>query len=609
MFQFLRRMIGPIMITVLVAFIATIIFSWGGGGFQSQPDDTIGIINGENISYRVFEQYYCNILRQEQAKAEDELTADQMNTIRDRAWKELQADYILNKEIENYGIKLSPDEVYTYLKFYPPQDLQQAPVFMTDGKFDYNKYVGAMANPQYASLWASVEQMVSPGLLKFKLQTEIASTARVTPAEVMQAFLNEKEMIRIDFINVADRDFQKSLPAVNVSEMQQYYDSHKEDYKKGVRAVLDVVAFAKQPSEADWERLKFEADQIYDSAAAGADFAELAQTYSQDNSAERGGDLGWFARGRMVAPFDSAVFSMRENQISRPVRTQFGWHIIKLLGIKMEKETPQGETEAREVEKRNAAHILLKAEPSEDTYNQLSQNATDFMEEARKKGFAEAATEYSYEVKSTQPFDKSGFITFLGRNKDASDFAFTAKVADISEVFEDKGALYVAQLKEIIPEGYTSFEEAKTTIERQVGMEKAKKVAEDTARVVWQAVKAGMRPADAAARYGFVYDTTGLINRNAVVRNVGNDPYVMGGAFALANIGDISEPIRYNNGVMIIRLLEKQSPNLDEFNRGQDSIYSAALSKKQQDMYRRWYEKEVEKAQVETFIDKFYRSM
>ena len=74
--------------------------------------------------------------------------------------------------------------------------------------------------------------------------------------------------------------------------------------------------------------------KIYAQARSGADFAGLARQYSQDGSANSGGDLGWFADGMMVAPFEEAVHKLKPGQISPPVRTQFGWHIIKLNDVR-----------------------------------------------------------------------------------------------------------------------------------------------------------------------------------------------------------------------------------------------------------------------------------
>ncbi|RPD87036.1 peptidylprolyl isomerase [Neisseria weixii] len=80
--------------------------------------------------------------------------------------------------------------------------------------------------------------------------------------------------------------------------------------------------------------------KIYTQARSGADFAGLARQYSQDGSAANGGDLGWFSDGMMVTPFEDAVHKLKPGQVSAPVRTQFGWHIIKLNDIR-ESGTPE----------------------------------------------------------------------------------------------------------------------------------------------------------------------------------------------------------------------------------------------------------------------------
>ena len=177
------------MLLVLVAFIATIIFSWGGGGFREKPKDTVGVIDGENISIKVYDRYYTNMLRQAQEENDYELPPGKIDEIRKNAWQQLLSDYLINREIEKHGIFVTSEEIYSFLKLYPPQELQSAPQFMTDGAFDYQKYINAMMNPENAPFWASIENYVLPDLKKYKLQEQIIGAVRVTPAEVMESFL------------------------------------------------------------------------------------------------------------------------------------------------------------------------------------------------------------------------------------------------------------------------------------------------------------------------------------------------------------------------------------------------------------------------------------
>ncbi len=596
MFEMLRKMIGPIMLLVLVAFLATIIFSWGGGGFSNKPRDTVGVINGENISIKVFDQYYTNLLRQAQQENGNDMTQAKREEIRNNAWQQLQADILINKEIEKHGIVVTSEEIYSFLKLYPPQELQSAPQFMTDGNFDYQKYVNAMVNPENAPFWANLENYVLPDLKKYKLQEQIIGAARVTPAEVMDAFLAEKEKIKLGYINIKNNAFRDLVADATEQETQLYYDENKDNYKVENRAKIDYVIFPKDPSDNDWQRIRYQIQDVYDSAAAGADFAELAQIFSEDNSASNGGDLGWFKQGQMVPPFDSAVFSMEVGQVSQPIKTQFGYHVIKLLGIKGEE--------------RNAAHVLFKVETSQETLDQILQFANDFSVTAIEKGFEETAEEFSYEIKSSsKPFDKDGLISpEIRTNRLISEFALSNKVGTTSEAFELSTFIVVAKVSERFPSGYSSLDEVRGPIGSEVKREKTRQMALDTATTIYKAIQDGSTFNQATAKFGFTYEATELINRNSVVPNVGRQPEVTGAGFALAEVNQASGPVAYKNGVVILKLLEKVSADLEEYNQIQDSLKTVTLQKKQQDMYRQWYNDLVNNAEIVSYLDEFYRN-
>jgi parvulin-like peptidyl-prolyl isomerase len=96
-----------------------------------------------------------------------------------------------------------------------------------------------------------------------------------------------------------------------------------------VRARHILIRVPQEVSPTDDAKLKSKADDALKRAKTGEDFAALAKELSDDGSKENGGDLGFFPRGRMVAPFEEAVFALQPGQISEIVRTQFGYHIIK----------------------------------------------------------------------------------------------------------------------------------------------------------------------------------------------------------------------------------------------------------------------------------------
>lgn len=132
--------------------------------------------------------------------------------------------------------------------------------------------------------------------------------------------------------------YQKVLEAqfagkVNITEAdaQKYYDEHPEQFTspEQVRASHILVKVPSDASEQEKAQARAKAEDMLRQIKAGADFAELAKANSDGPSAARGGDLGFFPRGKMAAPFEKAAFALKINQVSDIVETQYGYHIIK----------------------------------------------------------------------------------------------------------------------------------------------------------------------------------------------------------------------------------------------------------------------------------------
>jgi peptidyl-prolyl cis-trans isomerase D len=149
---------------------------------------------------------------------------------------------------------------------------------------------------------------------------------------------NEKVQVKYLFISSANIDTSDIKPTEN--EIKARYEADKENnYKIDKTATLRYVQINKAPTQLDADSVKNEILKIYNRVIGGEDFAEVAKEVSQDNSAANGGDLGWFGKGRMVKPFEEAAFKLKNiGDISQPVQSTFGWHIIKLTGRKMEKD-------------------------------------------------------------------------------------------------------------------------------------------------------------------------------------------------------------------------------------------------------------------------------
>ncbi len=582
MFKALRRMILPIILIALTGFLATIIFQWGMD-LSSRQDYLSGnlaaVINGEEISWQDYNRAYSTIYQRESRNYEDDIPDAKIREMQSAAWNQLLYDRLVMQEVAQHNITVTNEELYGFLRYSPPADLQQIDFFRTDGQFDYQKYLSYMVDPQAASFWASVEPVYRVEIMKMKLQEMVTQAANITEAEIKDAFLTSREKVKVGLVNVPNQRFATFARAVTDEEIQQYFENNREDYMVDERAVLKVSMISKAPKPSDWEKVRLAAQEVRDSAVAGADFAQLAMDYSEDNSANSGGNLGWFPEGQMVPEFNNKVFSMKKGEISEPIRTNFGWHIIKLH------DTRNGDE--KEV---HASHILLKVRPSQATLEDAYFALDNFRSEAASSDFETAATAADIEINETRPFERGSAIQYIGRDQFLENFAFDNEVGNIAAVMENNSAVYIVQVSQHLPAGLADFKDTKSEAKIDLITDKMLQLCMDTANAIYSDYETGKDLKKAARRHDAKYVELDPFARNGYTTEFGRDPKALGGAFALKEAGQVSRPIDHEKGVAIFELIEKISPDLTEFTAKRDSIQSALLVNKQQELYSRWFE-------------------
>lgn len=595
-------MIVPIIAIVLFFFVAMIVLQWGMGMSSRQTyenTNVAAVINGEEISWQEYNRLYNVLLQSEYSKSEEDLPESKIKEIQQTAWNQLLHDRLIRQQVAKMNMIVTDEELYSYLRMTPPVELQGIPDFQTNGQFDYQKYLNTMANPQAAPFWASVEAAVKDDILKFKLQELVVQTAHVTEEEIRQAFLEDKEKVKVGMINVGYARFSSPPPRNTDEELLAYYEEHSEEYTLKERASLNAAVLEKQPEPYDWEVSYNQIKEVYDSIEAGSDFAEMAKVYSQDGSAADGGDLSWFPRGQMVEEFDKKVFNMEVGAVSDPVRTQFGWHIIKLLDSKEEMEVPRGQTEEVPVRKVHASHILIKAEASQQTLDQLHNRLIEFTALATDIGFLEAAKQLEITVRPTGFFRRgTKNIAVIGNNPYAGLFAFDNEVGAISEVIENNSSFCVAEVSEKRPAGQAEFEEAKEKVGIDLLKHKVATSCRDTANAIFAEIENGMKWEEAAKKHGDEYFEADPFTRGGSGKEIRRDPTAIGAAFSLTQPGQIVGPVDYGQGSVMMRLIERTSPDLDEFNTKRDSISTGLVYVKQQEMYGRWFKNLLDNSEV-----------
>lgn len=582
-------------------FVSTIIFAWGMDITRSKAQQNIvGTINGQDFEYQDYQPYLERLFQQEQAKTEGALDGNIVRELRVRAWDNLVADHLLSIEMDSRKITVSDDELVNYLRYQPPADLQNHPSFQTDGAFDYQKYIAAMADPDPQSIrfWASVEQIFRPELRTLKLQNDIVSTIRVSENEIRDYYLNKNEKATVEIINVFADKYTNPGPEVTEEEIRAYYDRNRDNYKIGERAALDCIIFSKDPTEDDWERVKTEVDLIKNQIDRGEDFSELAIAYSEDGNAKDGGDLGWFGKNQMVAEFEETAMALGAGEFSDPVRTSFGWHLIAVDSIKDRGDDKQIK----------ARHILLRVAISENAIDNYYRTANLLIDESDNSDFATAAAEHNVEIVNTGLFAAGDDIDKIGYDNRISNFGLKNEVGTISPIYETDASVILARVAEHAPAGVSPFEEAKELAEKDYILELAMNACLSEVNNIHKAIQEGAKFDRAAKDADINLIKADGVTREGYIRGIGRDPLLQGAIFSLKNPGDVSGPIMYGRGCALVKMVEIQTVDLTRYGEVHDSLETELLQTRQVETFNDWYKNMIFSAEIENYLDEVFSS-
>ena len=592
--QRMRQYTKEFLIFLVLAFIGTIIFDWGMNvtGIRRRPD-VMGEVNGQKIMTNQYYRALQNQIERRREQGQEELTDQEMNQLEDQVWEALVQEILLRQEIKRRGITVSDSEVVAVLKYNPPSELRQNESFLTNGQFDYNKYLSALRDPR--NDWRPVEQYVRNILPFQKLQDEITASVFVTPEEVRWEYIKRTQKAKVKYIFFDPNIFSDQMIDIPESEIQQYYEEHKEDYREPEKRKIQYALFPVVPTRADSEAVWQDAMDLIKRIKEGEDFASLAKTYSEDpGTRDKGGDLGFFGRGTMVKPFEDAVFSAKVGQIVGPVKTPYGLHIIKIE----EKKRENGEWKVR------ARHILLKYVPSNQTRDEIKTQATLFAMDAIELGIEEAAKKDTVKLQETPFFTRGGFIPGIGFARDLSEWVFNGKVGDIKEQpFETDRGFVVARIEAIQKEHIKPLEEVKPTIRNILVQQKKKELAGQRCAEERQKMKAPEDFERVAREDSLEIKETNYFTRNDYIPGVGREPNFVGAAFGL-EANEISQPVEATRGYYLIKLLDKTKIDEADFQRQKSQIYTQLLNQKKQRAFMEWYSELKKKAKIKDYRHK-----
>jgi peptidyl-prolyl cis-trans isomerase D len=336
------------------------------------------------------------------------------------------------------------------------------------------------------------------------------------------------------------------------------------------------------------------ANDIYNQLMKGADFASVAKEKSDDGSKFQGGDLGWFGRGQMVKPFEDASFNGKAGVIQKPVKSPFGYHIIKVTDRSNQDFV---------VEK-----IVNKIQPSATTSDKLYQDAQDFSFVAKKDGFENEAKVMKYSVVETPSFDEEAQgIPGIGVNRALVKFAFDNSLGEVSDVFRVASGHVVVMVSDVTKPGLKKFEETKVQIKNtlllKMKLDKAASIAKEIRSKIGDSGDGNIaKTIWAAARV----DTTAEFTSFGSIPGIGRD-YAFSEYSAKGDLNKWSQPVKGKSNVYLIKVnyRTKYDPSLFESQKAE--IKKQLLFSKKSSFYGQWIQDLKKEASIVDNRFQFYR--
>lgn len=605
MMTVLREKTGLVLWVVIFAFVGLIVVEWGAdysGGGQVDVGDDVGVINGQRIGLREFQSALRNMARQ----VPQEQRADQGQLVRE-VWDGYIRDILLMQEIKRLGIEVTDKELAHYTRTSPPPAVQQIEAFQTEGQFDmakYSAFIGDLTNlqdPNNQAFVLQIEGILRQQLLSYKLQRILSGMVQVSPSETRQHFEEANEKVAIEYVFAPGGTAADDAVEVTDADVAAYYQQNLAEYEHPAQVSLEYVFFPKTASAGDSLEIAEEIGRLRQEILAGADFAELAEVVSDDEgSAINGGDLGTFGRERMVAPFADAAFALEPGEVSEPVQTRFGWHLIKVE----ERLEEDGEEKVR------ARHILLKYQASRKTEDQLRDSAEAFQQQAETGGFAAALQAAGLEAAATGFLQKDQGVPGLGTSTSwLVNWFFEQEPGAVSQVVENDRGLGIVQLVAKRAEGTAPLAELKGRIERQVRSRKKVDLAALRLEAVRREVSGGASLAAAAESAGLELRAPEAFARNGAVPGIGRSNEVIGAAFRLDK-GQLSEVIKVAEGgyqgAYLLRQLDKTPADEALFAEQRGEIAAQLQAQRQQEAVQNWFAHMYETAEIEDNRHRFF---
>ncbi len=547
--QSMRSVAKYIWWILIIAFVGSFLLYQTSGLSGRSPVTTntaVATVNGEDIMLTSWQNAVSNLEQQEQQRLGRGITLDERRTLEDRAFDELVNDVLLQQEYKRRGITVTDDEIREMARVSPPPQAMQSPELQTEGRFDVQKYQRLLASPlaRQSGMLVGLESYYRSEIPKQKLFDQIASDVYASDTRLWQIYKDRHDSAQVSYVLLRPETLTDTAVTVTDAEIGQFYERNKKKFDRPGRAVISLVAVPRTVTAADSVASKAHIDKIRAEIVGGAKFEDVAKRESMDSvSGSNGGALGKGGRNRFTPKFEEAAYALKTGEISQPVLTPFGWHIIRVNEHKGDSL--------------DVNHILVTIAQSDSSATRTDRRADSLASQAANqddpKKFDAAAKVLGITPASVVAIEKEP-LNFAGRYvPSASAWAFSGVSAgETSDLFDSPEAYFLARLDSLQPGGQQALSEVREEIRRRLARDKRVEKLRPSALQLIQAAKGSTLEVAAAAKQLSV-EKSAAFTRVDQVAGLGQFNQAVGAAFTVP-VGQVGGPAVALDGLAVIRV-------------------------------------------------------
>lgn len=622
MLRLMRDYATSWLIKIILGAIVVVFVFWGVGSFRNRKSNVIASVNGEAVSFEEYRSTYHNLLEQMRQRFGDNLNEEVLKMLQldQQALDQLIEQRLLMQEVARLDLRVTDEEVVSAI--------QNISSFQTNGVFDSRLYTTVL---NYNRLTPeNFEAAQKQRLLIEKLRTYLFSNSHVSENEVREYYNWKNVTVSIDYV-LFDPETYQDIELTDEA-LETYFNDHKEAYKTDPLLKVNYLRFDPQtymtevqlsaedietyyfdnkekfatPKTVEARHILFKLDaeapgdvvdaarekaqKVLDLVRKGEDFASMAKQYSEGPSKENGGQLGAFKKEDMVAPFSEKAFSMEQGEVSEPVRTQFGWHLIKVEKV--------NEASVQSLE--DATKTIQKT-LTDDQAKALAYDKAEAFYETTLEGdlLAEVGNEMGLEVKTTGLFSMVGPEKEVNNPKAFADAAFALSVNQISEIQDFDDGFYILQVIESISGKIPGLAAVKEAVTVDLMKEKQAALAEEKAKALLAVLKSDSSADGTGSDGGVVFKTTDYFKRNDQIKDIGWENEISQTAFTLSSAQPFAEDVvRGKNGFYVIRLKDRRLPDSQGFDKEKKQLQEILIQQKELKAFSLWLSEVRKKSEI-----------